>query len=443
MLVNADRFMRKMASRLTAPLLMLLLGWVYWEFYHDPRPSEAIEFFFPIGTVADEDNAIFSIAGLAAPRGTANIRQWGYRRINDNRERIRDGLNPEPLLSRRNQAEDYPKLSGSEPGKRFCWSIDASAAPTRDDCYLERELEVAVARNRTLLERYESIFAYSAIDNRHYYGVDLAETYAYTDLYAAQFWLRRTRLDAADYARIFRFFRFWQNLYLNAALGTSGRAMLMINYARASRLLSTLAQVDPDILLEYYAVHGDFDPPADRQILLDDLLRQEFRLLDRLYCLRGHFGVADDCAPVAFRFPGKEGETTRKLFASRPTPEICAAQVDRASLRFERRDRWRFMLRDPGNIFGNFLLTTVADRARLCQALRQYLQEAEVNLLRNTYLEFRRQNLDAPDLARRFAVDPVIFDNGFSGNQIRWDAPGRRLVMLNRRFPREYFIPYR
>ncbi len=434
--------MRDRRSLVLTLLLLVLLAWFYREFFYDPIPVEAVDFFFPIESVDDDDNAIYSIAGLAAPLDSADSRQWGYLRIVENLQRIREGKTPKPLLSSWDGSKHHPMLSGLERNKVFCWYPADLSTEDRRNCYLSGDLEAAIESNRALLDRYESMLDYVKIETRNYYRVSLAQTLDYTSLFAFQFWLRRDRLTSGDHARIFRFFHFWQNLFDGAVAGYTDRQFILINYGRASTLISNLAQADPRILRLYQHQHGDFREPVDNQDLLDRMFRQEFRLLDQYYCLRARFGVSDDCEQVGLRFPGKLGETTRNLFAVRPLFDACAGVIEKPGHRVSRENHWRFMLGDPGNIFGNFLQTTVADSGQLCLALRTYLLEAEVALLRNRYLEFKASGLTATRINRRYAGDPVIFANPFSGSVISWDAGNTRLLLTNRRFRRKYFIPY-
>ncbi len=434
--------MRDRRPFVLTPLLLVLLAWFYWEFFFDPIPADAVDFFFPIENIDDDDNAIYSIAGLAAPLDSANARQWGYLRIVENLQRIHDGKNPKPVLSSWGVPKHYPKLSGLEGKKVFCWYPADLSAEDRQNCYLSSELEAAIESNRALLERYESMFDYVKIETRNYYRVNLAQTLDFTDLFAFRFWLRRDRLTSEDHARIFRFFHFWQNLFEGAVAGHADRQIMRLNYGRASTLISNLAQADPRVLLLYHRQHGGFRKPVDSQDLLDRMFRQEFRLLDQYYCLRARFGVSDDCEPIGLRFPGKLGETTRNLFAVRPMYDACAGAIGKPGNRVSRKDRWRFMLRDPANVFGNFLLTTVADSGQLCLALRAYLLDAEAALLRNRYLEFKQSGMSVARLNRRYASDPVIFDNPFSGNVVSWDAENERLLLTNRHIRRETYISY-
>jgi hypothetical protein len=62
-------------------------GLVVWEFNYDIDPKEAVAFFSQIDTIPDEENAAYTIAGIAAPLGTEDIHAWGYSEVLKNRER--------------------------------------------------------------------------------------------------------------------------------------------------------------------------------------------------------------------------------------------------------------------------------------------------------------------------------------------------------------------
>ena len=392
--------MRKIFHPLTTPVLLALLAGFYWEFFHDPVPVAAVEFFYPLESVADEQNVIYSIAGLAAPLSSPNARAWGYRQIAENRERVRRGENPVSIFATADDSQSRARLQGINGKKFYCLLPDAPAGKTADRCLTRAEGEAAVDANRVLLQRYESLFDYDRIETRRHQGFNMTDILEYSDLYTLSFWFERERLTADDYSRIFRYFRFWENLFADASVEIGARMLILLNYNKAASLLTRLAQAKPEILLQYRREHGLFALPLEPQALLDQMLRREYATLDRIYCLRARFGVSDDCKPRSLRFPGKLGESTARLYARRISPQDCPAVVEQPVRRFERKDRWRFMLADPGNIAGNFLLLTVADQAHLCRGLQLYLLAAEANLLRNRFLEFRAGDLDANALSQ-------------------------------------------
>ena len=433
---------RRKPSKWLTTVLLLLLGGFYWAFYHDPAPTAALAFFYPVETVGDEDNAIYTIAGFAAPADAADPRAWGYARFHENRQRVRERKPARQLLTRWDPVDGAARLVGMRDKGHFCWSLEGLTTAESRHCYREHEIGAALEANRLLLARYETLFDYPAIETWQFDDIPLAALLDYTSLFAWRFWRARDALEADDRHRLFRFYRFWHRLHANAVSNHADRTMILMNYTRASELISRLAERDPGLLDDYAAGYGDFAAPIAAQDLLDRMLRQEFRTLDRLYCLRARFGVSDDCRPRSLRFPGKLGATVAQLYRERPRADQCATIVSRPARRATRESRREFIWRDPTNISGGFLLTTLADAAQLCLALREYQVEAETALLRNFYLEFRRRGWSPARLDREYAAEPLLFANPYSQNEIRWDATGQRLVMRNRRVPGETVIPY-
>lgn len=436
---GADR-RKRLLLLLALPLLVLLGALGYREFVYDPYPAEAIAFFFPVEAIDDDENAIFSIAGLAAPLASENSRDWGYRQIRQNWRRRELGEVELPILSRWDLSKDYPRLLGFQKKKIHCWLPEAVLSGADSDCYTRAELEALVDANRALLDRYEAMFDYGRIDNRRYYGVNLAEVFDYSELYALQFWLRREQLGATDYSRIFRFFRFWEKLYAQGAVGTTSRILLMFNYRKASNLISGIAQYDPGILLQYQREYGNFEAPIEAQAFLDQALRQEFYSLDRYLCLRGYFELAEDCAVAELKFPGKFGELTRNVHARRPLAADCPQELTEEDKVVKKPGFWRLLLRDPGNISGNILLMTVAQKSDLCKLLRFYQLEAEASIFRNHYLDWRESGFGAAQWQAQRAPAGLIFDNPFSGNRMFWDPPSGPIRWQNTRFEKNYSI---
>ena len=422
-------------------VLAIVVFWVYRVFIHDPYPHEAIEFFYPAEQIGVEENAIYSIAGLAAPLGTADSREWGYRKILQNWQRYRDEQNRTPILSAWEGLTDYPRLRGIDRKKLHCWLPDSAGRNPQRDCYSRAELAEIIASNAEQMARYEAMFAYPRIDTQEYYGVNLTETLAYSDLFALQFRLRLDRLDAADYSRIFRFFRFWEKLAARPAVSSTDHVILLFNYRKATGLISEIAQLDPQILRQYRREYGDFETPVDAQQFIDATLRQEFYQLDRYLCLRAYFELADDCNAAVMKVPTRLGEMTRRIHARRPRAEDCPRAVEQQDEVVKKPGYWELLWRDPGNVGGNILLMTVANNSQLCKLLQFYLLEAEANILRNRYLELTAAGSTPAESRRQYTEDPVIYENLFSGNRFLWDGEGNRVRWENRRYPKDYSIP--
>ena len=418
-------------------LLAALGGGGYWVFVHDPEPVDAIAFLYPLPAIASENNAIHTIAGLAAPPGTGNFRGWGYRRILENRERVREGLTPLPLLGNYAGSRQISSLAGVDRRRLYCWLPDPVGASRNANCYSRAELDSILRDNRERLRRYESMFGLTALDNPGYYGIDLADLLVFSDLYRLQFWLRGERLGAAESSRVFDFFRFWENLAAAAAVDVNNRLMLLLHYRKASALLSALAERDPTILLRYRERHGRFDEPDADQAFLDRALRGEYQRLDRQLCLHRELEREGECLVTTRRFRGKLGEFLRRVHARRARADDCGAETERQAGRISRFDFWRSLLRDPGNITGNILLTTVADRGDLCRLLRDYRLELEANVWRNRYVDLARRT----DAGAAPADPAWRYESPLTGNRIYRDAGTNRLRWTNPRFARERELP--
>ena len=407
------------------PLLAGLLGGAYWLFLHDPEPVEALGFFYPVPGIALERNAAWSIAGLAAPSGMADFRQWGYRQVLQNRERRRAGETPLPLLGSYAGSRQISSLAGVDRRRLYCWLPDPATPARRADCYARARLDEILSRNRERLLRYASLFDYDALDNPAYYGIDLADLLVFSDLYRLRFWLAREQLSAAELAEVFAYYRFWKQLVLRAEVDVNNRLMLLLHFRKASALLAALAQIDPSILLRYRDIHGPFDEPDDGREFLDRALRGEYYRLDRQLCLSQALGQAGDCLGEGRRFRGKLGEFLRRLHARRVAPGQCVAEIEKQSGPIERFDFWQTLARDPANITGNILLTTVASRGDLCRLWRDYLLEAEAGRWLNRYVEMAL----APQARGPSAP---VFAGELTGNRFLWDAPAGRLRWVSR-----------
>ncbi|MDJ0778531.1 MAG: hypothetical protein QNJ85_11745 [Gammaproteobacteria bacterium] len=429
----ASRWQRTLFYAAGLPLLAGLLGGGYWLFLHDPEPVDAIAFFYPAPGIAIEDNAAWTIAGLAAPAGMADFRPWGYQQVLHNRERAREGDTPLPLLGSYAGSRQISSLAGVDRRRLYCWLPDPALLSRSADCYSRAELDDILRRNRERLERYASLFTYATLDNPAYYGIDLADLLVFSDLYRLRLWLARERLSAADLGEVFAYFRFWEGLARRAEVDVNNRLMLLLHYRKASALLAALSERDPSVLLRYHAVHGRFDEPGDGREFLDRALRGEYFRLDRQLCLSRALGQDGDCLVDGRRFRGKLGEFLRRIHARRVAPGQCAAEIASQSGPIERFDFWQTLLRDPANISGNILLTTVASPADLCRLWRDYLLEAEAGRWRNRFVEMAL----APG-AR--GPSTTLFSGDLTGNRFLWDAGGGRLRWLNRQFVRDYSL---
>ena len=415
------------------PLLAGVLGGGYWVFLHDPEPVDAIAFFYPAPAITLEDNAAWSIAGISAPAGVAGFRQWGYQQVLRNRERVREGDNPLPLLGSYAGSRQISALAGVDRRRLYCWLPDPAVQERRSDCYSRVELDEILARNRERLARYRSLFGYTELDNPSHYGIDLADLLVFSDLYRLRLWLEREELSADELAELFAYFRFWERLALRAAVDVNNRLMLLLHYRKASALLAALSERDASILLRFHAIHGRFDEPGDGRDFLDRALRGEYFRLDQQLCLSRELGENGDCLHDRRRFRGKLGDFLRRIHARRVIPEQCVEEIAKQSGPIERFDFWRTLVRDPANISGNILLTTVASRGDLCRLWRDYLLEAEAGRWRNRFIELAM----AP--GKRGPSAP-IYSGDLTGNRFLWDASGGRLRWLNRRFVRDYSL---
>ena len=418
-----------------AGLLLLtgLLGGGYWLLLHDPEPVDAIAFFYPAPGIALEDNAAYSIAGLGAPAGAAEFRQWGYQQVLQNRERVREGEFPLPLLGRYAGSRQISSLAGVDRRRLYCWLPDPTLPSRRDDCYSRADLDEILLRNRERLERYASLFTYDRLDNPAYYGIDLADLLVFSDLYRLRYWLARENLSGTDLASVFAYYRFWERLARHAEVDVNNRLMLLLHYRKASVLLTALAERDPSILLRFHALHGRFHEPGDGRAFLDRALRGEYFRLDRQLCLARDLGQDGDCLIDGRQFRGKLGEFLRRMHARRVMPEHCAAEIAKQSGPIGRFDFWRTLMRDPANISGNILLTTVASPGELCRLWRDYLLEAEAGRWRNRFVDMALQ----PGNPRPSAL---VFSGDLTGNRFLWDAQSGNLRWLNQRYLRDYSL---
>ncbi len=415
------------------PLLALLLGGGYWLFLHDPEPVDAMAFFYPAPAIGLEDNAAWTIAGISAPPGMAGFRQWGYQQVLRNRERVREGDGPLPLLGSYAGSRQISSLAGVDRRRLYCWLPDPALLSRQADCYSRADLDEILLRNRERLERYASLFGYAELDNPWFYGIDLADLLVFSDLYRLRLWLARDDLSAAELDEAFAYFRFWERLALRAAVDVNNRLMLLLHYRKASALLAALSERDASVLLRFHTVHGRFDEPGDGREFLDRALRGEYFRLDQQLCLSRALGETADCLFDGRRFRGKLGDFLRRIHARRVTPEACIEEIARQSGPIERFDFWQTLVRDPANISGNILLTTVASRGDLCRLWRDYLLEAEAGRWRNRFVELAL----ASDLR---GSSGLVFSGELTGNRFLWDASDGRLRWLNRQFARDYSL---
>ena len=64
-------------------------------------------------------------------------------------------------------------IQGMRDKGHFCWRLQGLSVAESRHCYSDREIEIAIDANRRLLDRYESMFDYPALETWHFDVLDI------------------------------------------------------------------------------------------------------------------------------------------------------------------------------------------------------------------------------------------------------------------------------
>lgn len=214
--------------------------------------------------VSDAENMVYAIKGLNAPENIEDAHTYS---IDNSVDKIKLEI-------------DFKKLE--------CW---LSSHPEPDkDCYTKQELVKIIAKNRTLINRYEDIYKYNKFDSnlqeKSFWGQKLISTHK---LYMA--YLRLEFQDKKSFHKMIRDFE--HKRFLLSQEGTLiEKAIFLVLLGLTMNQLEYHLINYPDIVNGYDREIVDaFHDLTTSEFNIDGLLRKEYELLNNIFCLYEKLGA--------------------------------------------------------------------------------------------------------------------------------------------------------
>jgi len=420
-------------------LLAAVLSLAYWEFIYDINPKEALAYYGQIEPVLDEDNGVYTYAGIAAPLSVEDYRDWGKTEVSKNTLRYLNGEDTIGILDHGPRVDDRLFINWNVGEVYGCW-IPGAGKDGYPDCIDEAAMRKVIETNRTLLERYKNVFDYSHYDSEVYYQEGLASSLTLTKLLVIDYWFKRDNLTDEDISTIFKFFRFWENVSRKESLGLVIKAISLVNSGLAGALLGRLSERNPDLLEQYANVYGKFFYERVGAREIDNINRGEFRLFNTELCFITHYGNRTVlCEPAQKRLLYKPGRTVRLLFNNRLKEPGCTNNG-----KLQNSSEIGIYLR-PGNYIGRAFENIFAGSLeKSCEIFKNINVKAERNELRNLYLYFRQNDYDAEKINFAYQNEKERFRIGGTERFFSWNNGKKELVweFEDSNLVR-YAIPYR
>jgi hypothetical protein len=440
-----------MKSRISRSVLIAgfaligISGWVYWEFFHDIDPKEAIAYYSQIELIPDAENGAYAIAGIAAPHGTQNLHAWGYAQVVKNRDRHQRDIEVINILDDQPAADNRLYLNlGRDDVALGCWL--SRGYRERDDiqCMSDDTIRDMIESNRELIERYKTLFRYQHLYYVPWDGIGVGKTFHLSRLMIIDFWLNKDNLSDADLVTVLNFFRFWEKVSRNGQ-DLVDTAISMVNYSYASYLLARFAEVNPDILIRYHKLYGQFYSDRVSEECFDNWNRVDFKSLNSHFCFfNQHEEFQDQCEPVKKTWSFKPGRTIQLLFENRATYGNCTQpnkeHNGRSGLDM---GYWPYVFIRPGNFRGRAMAALLPrGMEKACDIAQNLDVQAEQNGFRNLYLHFKLRHYTPEQVDQAYRDNKKLFKIKGTDRFYFWDN-GKHLLVWEQVNPKEkYTIPY-
>ena len=427
----------------------IIVAIAYWEFVYDINPKEALEYFKQIESVPDADNAVFAFAGIAAPLSVKDIHHWGKLEISNNTVQFLNGEGGINVLDDEPGVDNRLFINWNVGNVYGCW-LPGASEDGYPGCIDEASMKKVIDTNRTLLERYKSVFDYNHYDSEPYYYEGFENSITLTKLLAIDFWVNRDNLTDEDVSTVFKFFRFWEKVSRFENVNAVVKAVALVNHGIAGLLLGRLSERDPTLIERYAHIYGKFFYERAGSRDIDSVNRGEFRFFNSEFCfIKRYSNRKVLCKPRTKSLSFKPGRTIQLIFENRLKEETCTTKkIKPQKNQYIDNDTslwgWEVTYMRPGNYRGRAIANLVTeDLERVCDYFRNINKKAEENELRNLYLYFKQNHFDPDKIYLAYLNSNELFRIKDTDRYFRWDNEKKELIWeLEESSLVKYAIPY-
>jgi len=410
------------------PLVLILT----FELSYDSESIEAIEYFNEIEKVEDAYNSLFAIAGIAAPIGTTNIHEWGYKEVIKRRGMDYRGKGkPQNILDNQvtNDGRFFIDLGASK--KHYvCWFPKSNWEGKAKNCMDESEIRNVIKMNEVLLERYNTIFKYNKLQYELNDSVGIHHTIGLSKLLVIKYWLNRDNLSDEDIETILKFYNYWDSVIDGGTLGLIGLSVALVNEGLASNLIANIAKTKPKILRKYHTDYGEFNQNRVGNQFHNNIIKNEFRFLNSEICLIGASESSNyKCNKLEKTISFKPNRTLDFIYNRKTKLSMCAN-----ARQFETDEGldylfWLDVFKKPGNFRGRAAAKLfIGGFEKMCDLYDNLNIKAEENGLRNLYNYFKEKDYSKLDISKLYKENKRLFMINDTERYYEWDEQEYALI---------------